>query len=702
MVRRSLLLLVLLALLIVKLELFNAPPASNLEIRIDSEKPTPFGWPAALHLIAGNGISGLKNGAVLHAQFADPFGIAIAPNGLAYIADAGKNNLIRMIDNTGLVSTFAGSFEGYRDGSASEARFHTPSGIAVDGNGNLYVADTGNHAIRKISPLGVVSTLAGTGESGFLDGPGKRAELNGPMGVAVNAAGQVFFTDTYNDRIRVIDTDGHVRTLAGSRVSGFADGAGENAQFDTPTGIALDGAGALWIADTRNHAIRRMSASGTVSTLIRSDRFAEPNALRRPLSLAVTHDGFVYVGEMSQGRVLQINSAGESRSIIGALGNLRLARPSGLALTNDDRLLVTDSSSFRVHQIRLAEKNPLNPARVTVGPAPDNPLPETKFRWPLAPQLGWHEVVGTMGEVRGDGLGDSRHHLHSGLDVRGDVGQLVFAIADAKVSSPVGTWGYGELNESIELDQITYVHLRVGRRANRAVLDASRFNEQNGDVHNAHIRVRRGTKFSAGDRLGTLNSFAHVHLKVGASGFEQNPMQLAFLKFSDRRAPVIEKISLLDAQDKALNTIENRHLVVPQNHLGLQIVVDAYDQVDRNLARRRLGLYALGYQWLNAKGDPLPGFAVPRLRIEFNQLPQGDAATKIAFAPGSGIAAHGHKMTKYRYQLSNLIVDGKTEHALWQPSELGAGDYILRISARDFSGNEAKVGRDLRVRIKAL
>jgi sugar lactone lactonase YvrE len=609
--------------------------------------------------------------------------------------------VIRAISKAGVVSTIAGSAEGFTDGLGIAARFHTPSGLAIDAAGNIYVADTGNHAIRKISRSGLVITLAGSGKPGFSDGSGVAAQFNGPIGVAVDGAGRVFVADSYNDRIRVIQQDGSVSTLAGGDRPGFVDGPGASARFETPTGLAIDRAGTLWVADTGSNAIRRVQQDGSVSTLMRSDRFAAPDALRRPLSVVVTSDGVLYVSEMARGRVLQISAAGSVHVLTGALANQRLARPSALALLEDGSLMVSDAASFRVYRIAPASRQ--SQLAADVGPATDNPLPQTKQRWPLAPQLGWHEVVGTMGEVRGDGEGMSRHHLHNGLDVRGDVGQMVFAIASAKVSNPSSTWAYGSLNEGIELDGMSYVHQKVGRRANGKLIDPARFHAQIRENGNPLIRVRRGTRFAAGDRLGTLNAFAHIHLSLGVSGYERNPMALGFKDFIDRRAPKIERIQLLDQAQALLSAKENGRVLIAKDHPGLQIVVEAWDQVDNNLARRRLGLYALGLQWLDAQNKPLPGYEKPRMSIEFDRMPLNnvdDHATEIAYATGSGIAAHGNPITRFRYVLSNQVANGQTAINLWKPSALAAGDYVLRITAQDYSGNVASKGRDLLVRIQ--
>ncbi len=618
-----------------------------------------------------------------------------------YVADAGDNNRIRRIGADGAVATLAGSQEGFADGAGTAARFNTPSGLALDDAGNLYVADTGNHAIRKVTPQGVVTTLAGNGVAGFREGRGAQAQFNGPIGVAVDGAGNVYVADTYNDRIRRIGRDGIVATLAGGERPGYQDGIGNLARFDTPTGLAVDATGTLWIADTRNNAIRRLSANGEATTPYRAAPGDGAPILYRPLALAVTRDGMLYVGEMAHGRVMQLSRAGQWHVLTGATQDTRLSRPAGLALDASGALHVADAASYRVYRIAPLPEGSGLPVSVAVGPAPENPLPDTGGRWPLRPQDGWHEVVGTLGEVRGNYRNESRDHLHSGLDIRGDVGAEVLAIADGKVSSPSGAWGLGGLGEGMAIDDLGYIHMRVGRNAREEAIDPERFHLLlDGEGKPERIRVPRGTRFKAGDALGSVNRMAHVHLSVGADGFERNAVALGFVKYADSHPPRIDSIELLDALEQPLAGKKNGRVVVPRGTQGVQIVVDAWDQVDRNLPRRRLGLHAVGYQVLRADGTPLPGYETPRMNIEFNRMPADEEAVKIAYAPGSGITVHGNAVTHFRHVVTNLVRDGKLATGLWQTSALPPGDYMLRITARDYSGNVAAAGRDLRVTLE--
>ena len=176
----------------------------------------PPGWPALAAVLAGDGVPGVRDGSADRARFSDPFGVVSAPDGTVYVADAGDAQRIRRIAPDGTVSTFAGGELGYADAIGEQARFRTPSGLAIDDAGALYVADTGNNLIRRIAPDGVVTTVAGGLEAGFRDAPGSLARFNGPIGVAVDATGRIIVADSYNDRIRAIHPDGTVVTVAGT------------------------------------------------------------------------------------------------------------------------------------------------------------------------------------------------------------------------------------------------------------------------------------------------------------------------------------------------------------------------------------------------------------------------------------------------------------------------------------------------------
>jgi len=222
---------------------------------------TPAG---VVSTLAGSGIAGNTNGTGTAASFRDPFGLGTDAAGNVYVAERG-NDLIRMITPAGVVTTFAGSgVSGNANGTGTAASFNNPTGIDTDAAGNLYVSDFGNNLIRKITPAGVVTTLAGSGVPGFTNGTGTAASFNGPFGVGTDPAGNVYVADRGNNVLRKITPAGVVTTLAGSGVSGNANGTGTSASFNAPVGITTDAIGNIYVADQNNNVIRRIVTNETV------------------------------------------------------------------------------------------------------------------------------------------------------------------------------------------------------------------------------------------------------------------------------------------------------------------------------------------------------------------------------------------------------------------------------------------------------
>jgi hypothetical protein len=221
-------------------------------------KITPAG---VVTTLAGRpGTSGTNNGTGTAARFNNPLGVAVDTSGSVYVGDAG-NNAIRKITPTGVVTTLAGLIgtKGTNDGVGVAARFYFPEDVAVDGSNYVYVADAGNSCIRKVAPDGTVTTLAGLcGTSGSDDGTNSTARFYSPLGIAVDSAGNLFVGDSGNNVIRKITPDGVVTTIGGQAgTSGSADGSGSQARFDSPEGVAVDANGFVYVTDSNNHTIRK-------------------------------------------------------------------------------------------------------------------------------------------------------------------------------------------------------------------------------------------------------------------------------------------------------------------------------------------------------------------------------------------------------------------------------------------------------------
>lgn len=256
---------------------------------------------AAVSTFAGSGTRAFADGTGIAASFDSPVGIAIGPDGHLYLPDY-WNQRIRKISLAAAVTTFAGSgTRGFADGPATTSMFSLPRDVAVDANGNVYIADNSNNRIRKISPSGDVTTLAGNGTAGFADGAGANAMFRAPYGIAVDANGNVYVADNGNHCIRKITPAGDVTTLAGSGTAGFADGTGIAAQFNAPNGLAIDTQGYLYVADGSNHRIRRISPDGTVITYAGSgengyaDGSGSEAKFSSPRGIAVDAAGNLYV-----------------------------------------------------------------------------------------------------------------------------------------------------------------------------------------------------------------------------------------------------------------------------------------------------------------------------------------------------------------------------------------------------------------------
>lgn len=294
-----------------------ADAAGNLYVTDSSTATVQVVAPSGtVTLLAGtSGQTGSVDGTGAAARFNNPAGVVVLANGSLAVVES-ANSTIRLITPSGVVTTLAGSptARGNTDGPGATATFSTPFGLARDSSGNLFVADAGNHTIRRVTPAGVVSTLAGSpGSAGTADGTGSAARFNQPMGVAVDSAGNVYVADTGNSLIRKITPAGAVTTIAGVvGISGAQSGPASSSLFTQPQGVAVDAAGNVYIADTGNHSIRRLTPDGTVSTLAGLSR------------VAGNQDGSGGDGWFSQPRSINVDATGNL--IVADTGNAALRR----------------------------------------------------------------------------------------------------------------------------------------------------------------------------------------------------------------------------------------------------------------------------------------------------------------------------------------------------------------------------------------
>lgn len=292
------------------------------------------------------------------------------------------------IGNNGIVTTIAGGTQGYADGTGTAARFNRPSGMVLDSTGTFYIADSGNNRIRKMTPAGQVTTIAGTGERGFADGPGETAKFAGPADLAVDTAGNIYVADTGNNRIRKITPTGQVTTLAGYATiteiceddgeggeycyedtgGAYADGSGGAARFSSPVGIAVDSNGNVFVADNWNSLLRKITPAGEVTTFAGSttggawqvNGTGSSANFRSIGSLTIGEGNTIYVTDsntirkVSPGAVVTTIAGSNYGWVDGAANVAKFHEPAGIAIAPSGNIFVADSHNMRIRRISPA------------------------------------------------------------------------------------------------------------------------------------------------------------------------------------------------------------------------------------------------------------------------------------------------------------------------------------------------------------
>ena len=326
-----------------------------------SDSTTPTGpviidHASTVTTVAGSGTQGFADGTKEQASFNLPSGIAISTEGFLFVADK-QNNIIRIVSPQGVVNTIAGTGKTGFSNKKDSVTFNFPSGVGVDFLGNVYVADLGNLAIRKIDINGVVTTFA----TGF----------NGPTGLASDAKGNVYVADNGNSIIVKITNTGVVSTLAGTRgVRGSKDGTGTGAQFNQPHSIAVDSSGNVYVADAGNNMIRKINAQGAVTTIAGSTTSGAHNGVgtaasfSRPTGVAVDASGNVYVADSNNNLIRKIAGDGTVTTLAGTgtAGNLNgttatatFNNPQGVAVDQISRVFVVDTGNGLIRMIQQSE-----------------------------------------------------------------------------------------------------------------------------------------------------------------------------------------------------------------------------------------------------------------------------------------------------------------------------------------------------------
>ena len=319
---------------------------------------------------AGNGTAGYMDGAATSAEFDNPTGLVADASGNIYISDK-FNNRIRKIAGDGTVTTIAGNgIAGYVDSQDGTPEFYAPQGLAIDATGNIFVADYGNNVIRKITPAGVVSTYAGNGNAGFVDGAASKvAAFNGPAGVAFDPKGNLFVADRNNNMIRKISPAGGVSLYAGVLRPGYTNitvdsAIGSWGAFHHPNGIAVDASGNVYVADLDNNAIRQITPAGVLSTIAGGP--GQTALVGYPSALCVDATGNIFISDEA-GRTLKLTSAKILYVLAGASNvagyadgtgaAAQFSTPQGIGVDGAGNIYVADFNNSRIRKVVVVTNN---------------------------------------------------------------------------------------------------------------------------------------------------------------------------------------------------------------------------------------------------------------------------------------------------------------------------------------------------------
>ncbi len=637
----------------------------------------------------------LRNTRTFHfdpSKLADPFGVAASGDDIL-VSDGASGKIVKLAKNG--------------ESSVVTDKLDTPSQIAVSASGEIFVADSGTHTIKKVKQNGELETVAGVeNRAGFKDGGAAESLFNAPVGIAVKGA-RIYVADTYNDRIRVVE-NGQVRTLAGS-TRGFADSPDPSkVRFDTPTGITVGFDGSVIVADTGNGRLRAVRGDGATNTIAGGagefvDGPLNSAGLYQPTSVAVDSWGTVYFTDGNAIRMIEPIGAIRVKTISAArrgyadcaLQDSMFDRPNGIAVDSSGDLIVADSENQSVRVISSTERG-----KTATRDEIENKRPTAEqfralapARWPYDPPTSTREIAGTLGEIRGENDGSGRNiWFHNGLDIVGSYGETARFIRDEKVLRVAAAENFGTLRELVRLPTLGYIHIRLGRDSAEQSFDDPRFVfNRDASGKPTGVRVPRGSKFKAGEPIGTLNPMNHVHLIAGPSGAEMNALATLELPgASDKIAPVVEKIEITDENWREFETDPKtgRTNVVGKT----RIVARAYDRMDGNAERRRLGVYRIGYQILKADKTAI---GEVNWTIRFDRLPENESVT-LVYANGSKSGATGE--TIFRYTATNEVFGEIARENFFDTGTLEPGSYIVRVFAGDFFGNIAE--KDLPIEVK--